>query len=303
MPNQKKFSRRNFLGLSALGALGVTLAACSNNSSSSSSATTTAQDEEQRVVALNTGQLDNLLELGILPVGVAVAKGATGIPEFIRDAYGSTYDLDSIEIVGYRTAPDVEKIAALNPTLILSNNRADASLLEQLREIAPVVTGDGGGENWKNDLITIADAVGKADEAQALLDDYLESAQEIAQALGDNPPTVSFLRTKGTDYQLYGVNSMAGTVAADCGFARPESQQFTDTAGQDISAEQIALADAQYLFYGVGEGGTSPTETPSWSTLQAVQENHAIEVDYESWYMNASLLSATIIRDGLKKIV
>lgn len=34
---------------------------------------------------------------------------------------------------------------------------------------------------------------------------------------------------------------------------------------------------------------------------EGVQDKHAIEVDYDAWYVNASYLSATIIRDGLKE--
>lgn len=292
-------SRRQFLGLSALTALsGLTLAACTSDDKS-----TTGEDggsEEQRVIALNTGQLDNLLTLGILPVGAAAAKGAKVIPEFIREEFGSDYDLDSVEDCGVRANPDLEKIASLKPTLICANSRTDEAILEQLRAIAPVVTGEGGGENWKEDLITIADAVGKKDQAQALLDQYEKDAADFGSSLSEKP-TVSFLRTKDDQFQVYGVNSMAGSVAADAGLRRPENQLSIKKAGQDLSPEQLAEADAQWLFYGVQDGATSPTETSTWGSLGAVREKHAVEVDYEAWYTNASLLSATIILAGLKE--
>lgn len=43
--------------------------------------------------------------------------------------------------------------------------------------------------------------------------------------------------------------------------------------------------------------------TPLWPSLKAVTDNHAVEVDYESWYLNASLLSAQIILEGLGKVL
>lgn len=298
----KKLSRRGFLGAS-LGAAAIALAACTQSDKpgeKTPAATATEGGEEQRIVALNTGQLDNLLLLGITPVGVAAAKNADLIPQFLRDRFGDNMDLDSIADCGFRQDPDVEIIANLRPTLICANSRSDEALLQKLRAIAPVVTGEGGGENWKQDLITIADAAGKGDEAQAMLDDYEASAAEVKVSQSDNPPTVSFLRTNKGEFQMYGAESMAGTVAADCGFARPQAQQFTDKAGKDLSAELIAEADADWLFYGVQEGSDSPADTSLWPTLEAVKNNQAIEIDYDSWYMNASLVSANVILDGLK---
>ena len=217
-----KISRRGFLGLVAAGAVasvGV-LAACGKTNSTNEAANTSeAAGDTQRVVALNTGQLDNLLMLGIVPVGVAAAKGAELIPQFIKDKFGSQYDLDSIANCGLRQTPNVEAISKLEPTLICANERTDEEILTKLRDIAPVVTGKGGGENWKDDLATIAEAVGKKDEAKKLLDAYLADAADFKGKLPAEVPTVSFLRTKDDAFQVYGTNSMAGTVAADCGLA------------------------------------------------------------------------------------
>ena len=241
--------------------------------------------------------------LGIVPVGVAAAKGAELIPQFIKDKFGSQYDLDSIANCGLRQTPNVEAISKLEPTLICANERTDEEILTKLRDIAPVVTGKGGGENWKDDLATIAEAVGKKDEGKKLLDAYLADAADFKGKLPAEVPTVSFLRTKDDAFQVYGTNSMAGTVAADCGLARPESQQFTDKAGKDLSAEVLDQADADWIFYGVQSGAPSPADTPLWPSLKAVTDNHAVEVDYESWYLNASLLSAQIILEGLHKVL
>ncbi|CCE55713.1 iron-siderophore ABC transporter, substrate-binding protein [Corynebacterium casei UCMA 3821] len=234
---------------------------------------------------------------------MAAAKNADLIPQFLRNRFGDDMDLDSIADCGFRQDPDMEIIANLQPTLICANTRSDEALLEKLRAIAPVITGEGGGENWKQDLITIAEAAGKGEDAQALLDEYEASTAEVKDSQPDNPPTVSFLRTNKGEFQMYGAESMAGTVAADCGFARPEAQQFTDQAGKDLSPELIAEADADWLDYGVQDGAESPEDTSLWPSLEAVKNDRAITIDYDSWYMNASLVSAGIILDGLKSYV
>ena len=190
-------------------------------------------------------------------------------------------DLDSIADCGFRQDPDVEIIANLQPTLICANSRSDEALLQKLRAIAPVVTGEG-------------------DEAQAMLDNYEAPAAKVKDRQTNNPPTVSFLRTNNGEFQMYGAESMAGTVAADCGFARPEAQHLTDKAGKDLSAELIGEADADWLFYGVQAGNDSRPDTFLWTTLKAVEISQAIEIDYDSWYMHAPLVSANVILDGLK---
>ncbi|MCK2199533.1 ABC transporter substrate-binding protein [Corynebacterium callunae] len=303
---QKNISRRSFLG-AMIGASALVVAACANSSkdstASSSTTATTDTEQEQRVVALNTGQLDNLLNLGILPVGVAAAKNADLIPQFLRERFGDKFDLDSIADCGLRAEPDVEAIAALNPTLICANSRAEETVLEKLRAIAPVVTGAGGGENWKEDLVTIAAAVNKEAEAKNLLAAYEAKAAEVAAAQPATPPTVSFLRTNDDAFQMYGLESMTGTVAADCGYGRPAAQQFTDKAGHDLSAELLAEADADWIFYGVQTGAPSPVDTALWPSLTAVQNNKAVEVDYDPWFVNASLVSAEIILEGLSSTI
>jgi len=65
----------------------------------------------------------------------------------------------------------------------------------------------------------------------------------------------------------------------------------------------VDQADADWIFYGVQSGAPSPADTPLWPSLKAVTDNHAVEVDYESWYLNASLLSAQIILEGLGKVL
>ena len=94
-------------------------------------------------------------------MGVAAAKIADLIPQFLRDRFGDDMDLDSIADCDCRQDPNAEIIANLQPTLICANPRSDEALLQKLRTIASVVTGEGGGENWKQDLITIADSAGK----------------------------------------------------------------------------------------------------------------------------------------------
>lgn len=314
--NERRLSRRSFLvaGMGAGVALG--LAACSSSSSDGENAESESPKEASdksagkhdtsRIIALNTGQIDGLLALGITPVGMGVANAqassSESIPQYIKDKFGEKYDLDSITIVGQRTQPDMEKVATLHPTLILANDRTSDDVLDQLKSIAPVVTGKGGAENWKDDFRTIADAVGKRDDAQRLIDDHEDAVAEWKKDRGTSP-SVSLIRNKGTDYLMLGPLSLAGQVLKGGGCSRPTSQRFEDKVSHPISSENLDQLDADYLFYGFNTKGEKLTKDALWGNLDVVKKGHAVGVDPDPWFLNASVVAANYILDELKKTV
>lgn len=299
-------TRRAFLGGTVGVAAVALLAACSGDEEDADDSTASSTDSDAqttRVVALNTGHLDHLLLLGIVPVGLAVAKSAngdpSGIPDYIYDRFGESFDLDAIEQVGLRAEPDVEKIATLEPDLILSDDRADEALLTQLRGITTVVTTNGGSELWKEDLGILADAVGKREEADDLLAAYEKNASDWADNRG-NDAVVSLVRGRNDEYILTGPSSLAGSVVEDAGLRRPDGQRFSDTANHDLSVENTDQLDADYLFYSFDGGAESLTDSASWRNLEVVKDGNAYAVDMDAWFLNASLVAAQYILDDLK---
>ncbi|HIW91598.1 MAG TPA: ABC transporter substrate-binding protein [Candidatus Corynebacterium avicola] len=304
-------NRRSFLvGTLATGAAAV-LAACSSGDDSLSesgddSASDGSDEQTPRVIALSTGHLDHLLLLGIVPVGLAVAKSSgtdtRGIPDYITERFGDDLDLSAIEIVGERQTPDLEQMATLEPDLILSNDRTEQNQLDQYADIAEVVTTNGGSEQWKDDLAILADAVDRREQADEFLDDYEKRAKEWGESRSGNP-SISLIRGRGDEYLTFGPLSLAGSVAADAGLERPESQQFTDSASMDLATENAAMLDADYLFYGfAGESGEF-AETDTWKRLPVVADGNAYEVDLDPWFLNASLVAAEVVLDDMIEII
>lgn len=315
----RPLTRRAFLG-GAVGLAAATLAACTSSGSDNTTSTTETTpstgpsgapatgdpSRPQRVVALSTGHLDHLLVLGIVPVGLAVAKSTgtdvRGIPDYITERFGDSLDLSSIEIVGVRQSPDLEKIAQLHPDLILSNNRSEKAQLDQLRGIATVVTTNGGAEQWKDDLGIVGDALGLREKSDQLLADYEEQARTWASSRGDSP-SVSLVRGRNTEYVLTGPLSLAGSVVADAGFTRPAGQDFTDTANHDLSLENTDQLEADHLFYAFEGGAEQVVDSASWKALSVVSRGDAHQVDIDPWFLNASLVAAERVLDDLKRMI
>lgn len=255
---------------------------------------TTIPAAPQRVVVISTGQLDGLLTLGLVPVGTTRGTGAALVPGYLATAFPGDADaLGGMADLGTRQEPNLEAVAAAKPDLILVNKAGAADYADQLAAIAPTVMTEGTGVNWKQDFLLLADALGRTQQAQAVLDAFHATA--AANASG-TVPSVSLIRTTSDRTRIFGVASFAGSIAQDAGFPRPASQQF-DKTSEDISAEQLDRADADWIFYGVQSGAEdqSVAATPTWDSLGAVAAGHVVPVDDDMWYLNAGPTAAQTV--------
>lgn len=260
---------------------------------------TTIESQPQKVVVISTGQADALLSLGVVPAGSTRGDGADLVPPYLSAAYPEfRTQLGDVVDAGGRFTPNFEAIVTLDPDLILMNvaGKDADSLYDQLSAIAPTVATQGTGVYWKQDFLLVADGVGKTQQATALLDTFNADAAALGASLS-SPPTVSFTRQNGNRLRIFGIPSFSGSIAQDAGLARPESQQFDDTS-RDISEEELNVADADWIFYGV-QGGDPATLTnaPLWAQLRGVVANHAVAVDDDVFYLNTG---PTAAREVLK---
>ncbi|MFD3584058.1 ABC transporter substrate-binding protein [Streptomyces sp. NPDC058683] len=265
---------------------------------------TTIKAQPKRIAVLSTGQLDDLLTLGIVPTAGTRAENAGLVPDYLADAFPQNKkQLAAMTDVGTRNAPNLESLAAAKPDLILVNDSL-GDFYPQLSKIAPTVVTAGQGINWKRDLLLVGDAVGKGQEAQELLDDIVGNAKKSGTAL-DPSTTVSMVRFTPDRTRMFGVSSFTGSIAVDMGLSRPKSQQF-NAISQDISAEKVDVADGDWIFYSVqgdaaktdAAGGTPSGGTlagPLWKSMKAVKAGHTVQVDDDPWYLNAGPTAARLV--------
>lgn len=257
-----------------------------------------------RIAVVSTGQLDALLTLGYVPTAATRAENSGLVPQYLRDAFATdAAALDAMADIGQRTEPDLEAIAQSAPDLILINSTRGAELYDALSAIAPTVVTKGNGVNWKSDFLLIADALGDEGAARGILDSLQSDSAAFAAARTGQESTVSFLQSTGDRTRIMGLPSFTGGIAEDLGLARPESQQFDETS-QEISAEQIDLADADHVFYGgTGQGVAFIESAPLWSTLSAVAGGQVAAVDYDPWFLNAGPAAARLVQDEIVRTI
>ena len=265
----------------------------------------TIEAEPQRVIVIQTGQLDGALNLGVVPVGAARGLALDVYGEYMLEAFPELADrIVEIADVGSRQEPDIEAIAQLEPDLIFINSAAmEEATYGAMQAIAPVVVTKGTGVNWKVDFLLMAHALGRAEKAQALLDQYHADAEAIAERFGAEAPTVSLVHSNGTRTRVMGISSFAGSIAEDMGLARPETQAFYKTS-EDISPELLDRADADWIFYsGQGDGIALIEEAPLWPTLEGVAAERAHFVQYEPFYFNAGPAAARIVLETIAETI
>lgn len=268
--------------------------------------TSTIEAPPEKVVVISTGQVDALLTLGIVPAGATKGEGAELVPAYLTAAFaGQEQALTAVQDVGLRTDPNLEKIATLEPDLILVNtagNKID-QLYPSLDAIAPTVVTQGTGLYWKQDFLLLGDAVGKREAAQQWLDQYHADAADFGETTpGD--ATVSLLRRNGDRTRVFGIASFSGSVAEDSGLARPASQVFTDRTSQDLSDEELIAADGGWIFYGVqAQSDAALTSMPLWPSLSAVQSGHVTRVDDDAFYLNVGPTAAREILEKFQEVL
>lgn len=305
---------RRLVAAAALGALALGSAGCGASGGSDKAAeqqstrtvqhamgTTEVPQQPQRVVVLDTGELDAVTSLGITPVGAVRAPVDSGLLEYLEDEAAGT------EMVGTISEPNLEKIASLQPDLILSSKLRHEDLYDELSAIAPTVFAETVGKVWKENFLLDARALGMEDKARAMLESYEQRATKLGERIG-NPGeiSVSLVRFMPDQIRLYAKGSFIGTVLEDVGFARPPVQQVEDETFVEVSAEQLAKADGDVIFissYGPADETDQPavTNSPLWQSLDAVQAGKVQPVSDDHWMLGIGIGAADLVLDDLEK--
>ena len=258
--------------------------------------------EPQRVVTLDIGELDAALVLGVKPVG-SVTTFADGLfPEYLGD------QTEGIEVVGTIGEPSLEKIAALDPDLILSNKIRNESTYAQLSAIAPTVFAEELGAGWQDSFDLYAEALGKAEAGAQIVTDYHARLEALQGGIGEraNTLSISVIRfLSGDSARVYQTGSYIGRILQDARLQRPAAQQRTDEVWTELNKELLGDADGSVIFYGVyGQDDETPLADFEsdllWDTLSAVQNGQVYRVPDEYWYVALGYGAANKVIDDLE---
>ncbi|MGO2863264.1 MAG: ABC transporter substrate-binding protein [Brevibacterium sp.] len=247
------------------------------------------EEKPERVVVLDTGELDDVLSLGITPVGMVTTEGANPVPSYLEDR------VEGVDTVGTINELDLEKIASLEPDLILGSQLRADKLYDELDAIAPTVFSIRPGFPWKENFLLVGEALGMEEETTSRLEDYASTAAELKDSV-DGDPTISLVRFMPDKLRLYANQSLIGVILGDAGLARPENQDVDELA-VEISPENLDQADGDFIFYtSYGDpqatGEDKALTGSQWKGLDAVKDGKAIRVEDDVWFLGLGPIGA-----------
>ncbi|HET9517208.1 MAG TPA: iron-siderophore ABC transporter substrate-binding protein [Actinoplanes sp.] len=266
---------------------------------------TTIEKQPQRVVVLDTPEAGAALLVGVKPVAaVSVDPVAKTYPAHLQQELAGVPDVGPLE------EPNIDKILALKPDLILSSKERHEKIYDRLSQIAPTVFAESPGDGWKPNVTLFATALGKDAEAGTALAAYQDRARKIGAAItaknGGKAPTISIVRFVDGPTRLYQPVSFSGTVVGDTGLPRPAAQRDPKEVITEIGPELIDRAEGDFVFVCTyGDPATTQQKaflaSPLWKNLAAVKNKRVTTVSDDTWMTGIGVQGAHLILDDIAK--
>lgn len=275
---------------------------------------TTVKAAPQRIVTVGLTDQDPVLALGEVPVGTTEwlggYQGAVG--PWAKDRLGSAAAPTVLKDTG--TGPQVEKIAALRPDLILAvYGGLTKEQYESLSKFAPVVAQPKAyndyGVPWQEQTETIGKALGKSAQATKVVK---ETEDRIAAAVARHPEFKGESAVMATPYEgifVFGSQDPRSHLLTDLGFTLPKGldKVIGDQFGANISKERTDLLDQDAVVWQVGDvtkDAGKLHKDASYKDLAVVKQGREVYVDETSDYGNALSMGTVLsLRYVIERLV
>ncbi len=207
------------------------------------------------VVSLEWGLTENLLALGVEPVGQADVEG--------YNTWDTVAPLDAATPdVGTRGEPSLDAISALEPDLVVTTTDIPENVIAQIEEIAPVLALRGSdGEDpigyMRSTVETLAEVTGTQETAVTVLDDFDAKVAEAAATLdeaglagADFTMADGWVANGAVSIRMYTPGSFFGALGEEIGLVNA----WTEGGDADYGLAQTdvegltALGDVKFLY-------------------------------------------------------
>jgi len=239
------------------------------------------------VVVFDFGSLDTLDFLGVDVVGVP----QTNVPSYLEEYAGNDY-----ENVGSLKEPDFEKIAEINPGLIIISAR-QAELYDQLAEIAPTIFLDlditDYMDSFKQNASILGEVFAKEAEVEEALVDIEESIVTVKEQAEENGHSALIILANDDKISAYGPSSRFGFIHDVLGVEAVDDGIEASTHGMNVSFEYVVDQDPEFLYVidrSAAVGGETPAkqlvENQLVERTQAYKNDNIYYLDPDYWYLS-----------------
>ncbi len=240
---------------------------------------TTLSKRPQRVIAIGDIHFEELLALGIQPVGYAhrfaqpPALGAKFVTLGELDGYASKPPV----YVGDLFTPSLEVMLSLKPDLIVSSQ---PELHAALSKIAPTLTLQSrDADSWRTTLPVLGTVFGqqrRAAEVVAGLEARFKLTREALRRVTKNKPRLTLILGTGQSAFFASSNYLIGKIFTDLGFtlANPSAAKYGPTGLAPVSLETIPTLETDTVW--VLTNAEIPGDSALRQTLSASQRGKVV---------------------------
>ncbi|WP_373464723.1 ABC transporter substrate-binding protein [Bacillus sp. V2I10] len=275
--------------------------------------TTEVPENPEKVVILTNEGTEALLAIDVKPVGA--------VQSWLGDPWYEhiSADMKGVENVGLETEPSLEKIASLEPDLIIGNKLRHEKIYNKLEAIAPTVYSETLKGEWKENFEFYAKALNKEEDGQKVIEEYNNRVALLKEKLGDKTnQEVSVVRFLAGQTRIYYTDSFSGVILGELGFKRPSHlEELFSTQPDDQFAfmsenkEIIPEMDGDIMFYFTyaDEAAKADAEKwaedwkkdPLWQNLEVVKADNAHKVSDTIWNTAGGVKAANLMLDDIEK--
>lgn len=251
---------------------------------------------------------DHLVALGVKPVAQWSVSGGKSVQAYLQK-----------ELNGIPTIPSdlpFESVMSFTPDLILvdSAEQVAGDKYAQYAKIAPTFTvGSGVNNDWRQELLTVGDVLGKSAEAKKALENYdlkvKDAKEQLQKAVGTQSVAVLWVTAKAV-YVPNEKLSSGDVLYRDLGLTPPdEIKEISKTATANwnpIAAEKLAQMKIDHMFIVNSKGVTKDEllKDPVWAGIPAVKNGHVYEYDQSaSWLYTGTIANSQMIDNVLSSML
>ncbi|MCJ7857761.1 iron-siderophore ABC transporter substrate-binding protein [Corynebacterium kalidii] len=274
----------------------------------------------ERVVTLGQGSAETAIALGVTPVATERYDwGAddSGQLPWIREAVEERGD-ELPELITGGEEVSAEEIAALDPDLVLAPwSGMSQEQYDQISAVAPTVAypEHPWTIDWKDQITTVATALGKPDQARGLIDGI---DREFATAREDNPDFAdhdfAFIYNQGPaqDMGVFLPTEQRAAMVANLGFqVAPVVEELkadevvgTDSAQFSIEdADRLDDVDVIFTFYSDETNRREMHALPVYGGISAIREGAEVAPTDQSFVTASSMINPLTVPWTLERYI
>lgn len=256
----------------------------------------TLDEPAVRVAATEWNAVENLVSLGVMPVGVSDIQGyGTWVSSAPLD--------DTVTDIGTRGEPSMDTLATLDVDLVVVTDSLIEGAIEQVEATTPVVVIPGGdvqdniGQMFEN-LDLIAELTGTQDRAQELRDEFdakIEEGRTAVEEAGATGSPVAFADgwadAGNVSVRPFAEGSLVSEVFAEIGLENPwglEGDPAYGLAQTDVEGLTALPEDVRFWYMANATDGGDPfadilAGNAIWDALPFVQAGNVVRFPDSLW--------------------